>query len=367
MRVKPVNIYLQASKRGNEVSQFPEPPDSPQNSTFLPENMVPPWWQQPPPAAPPPNPGEGEGWRLRLGQLSFERRGGSPARSFAPWPSWRRRRSLRGRLIRYGIIAVVVIAAVQVLGSQFSWLHLPHISLAGPTQTSITNVGPVIRDRLEGISNPAPAVASYEFNFKIQKTRKLIGFYVVGYADTYYVSGEGYSHVLLNPGKAYWQQNPDAFNLTVTKKPATGANGNVSPGHINLVVTLPEPNLPRGVGSVRLDPASGSVDGAAHWIGCPFHVECPTAALANVHFTPQLEQQIAFEKLACDAGRDHKLAAIARQEAYSTIYGWLAKFSQALHYNLSMSISWTQQGSNESQPLPKYCGTVAGSTVTLPS
>ncbi len=89
------------------------------------------------------------------------------------------------------------------------------------------------------------------------------------------------------------------------------------------------------------------------------------ADLAHVYFTPQTEQTVAYQKLTCVAGRDRGLAAVARQEAYSTIYGWLAKFSQALHYNLSLSISWSPVGSNETQPLPTYCRAIAGSTVTL--
>jgi len=180
------------------------------------------------------------------------------------------------------------------------------------------------------------------------------------------VSGEGYARVLLNPGGTYGKQNPNAFDLTVVKVPVTQPNGSVRPGDISLVVTLPQPNLPRSVNDVRLDPASGPVSGAAHYIGCMFHQSCGAADMARVYFTQQVEQMIAYQKLTCVAGHDHGLAAVARQEAYSTIYGWLAKFSQALHYNLHLSINWTMHGSNETTPLPRYCPSVAGSVVTAP-
>jgi hypothetical protein len=306
-------------------------------------------------------------WRAQLGPLALERR--SNGRMIGYERRSRRHRSPKLQLARYAVIAVALLVAVQFLGSQVKWLHLPHISFSSPVSpatTTITNVGPVILNHLEGIPNPAPAVANYSFNFQIRKTRRILWFWTVGFADTYYVSGEGYAQVLLNPSRTYWKQHPDAFDLTVVRKPVTAANGSVKPGDITLAVTLPQPSLPRSVSGVRLDPASGPVSGAAHWVGCAFHESCGASDLAQVYFTPEVEQMVAYEKLACVAGRARDLAATARREAYSTIYGWLDKFSQALHYNLTLSISWTLQGSDESQPLPKYCSSVAGSTVTAP-
>jgi len=311
--------------------------------------------------------GDAGQWRVQLGPLAFERRGGG--RPLGYGRRGRQHRSLKTRLVRYGLIAVALLVAVQFAGSQFRWLRLPHISFSspvGPAATTITNVGPVILNRLEGLADPAPAEANYSFSFQIQKTRKILWFWTVGFADTYYVSGEGYAQVLLNPGSAYWKQHPGAFDLTVVRRPVAEANGSVRPGDITLAVMLPQPSLPRSVSGVRLDPVSGPVSGAAHWIGCAFHQSCGAAGLAHVYFTPQVEQMIAYEKLTCVAGGDHGLAAAARQEAYSTIYGWLGKFSGALHYHLSFSISWILPGSNETQPLPGYCPSVAGPTVTAP-
>lgn len=343
-----------------------QPPDDREPSGWGSASGTAPLWG-PPPADSAPAEGNTNQWRAQLGPLAFERRSNGRPRGY--WWRGRQRSSLRMRLVKYGIIAVVLLLAVQFAGSQLKWLHLPHISFSspvGPAKTTITNVGPVILNHLEGIANPAPAVANYSFNFQIQKTRKVLWFWTVGFSDTYYVSGEGYAQVLLNPGSAYWKQHPDAFDLRVVRKPAHEANGSVRPGEITLALTLPQPNLPRGTGGVRLDPASGPVSGAAHWIGCAFHQSCGAADMAEVYFPPQVEQLIAYEKLSCVAGRALDLAATARHEAYSTIYGWLDKFSQALHYNLAMSISWTMQGSDESQPLPGYCSSVAGSTVTAP-
>lgn len=310
---------------------------------------------------------DGDRWRVTLGPLSLERHSQRP-------PGFLRRvggqpRSLRRRLIEYGIIVVALLLALQFVGSQFKWLHLPHISISspvGPPKTSITNIGPVIRNRLEGISNPAPAVANYLFDFQIQRTRTILSFWTVGFADAYHVTGEGYARVLLNPGGGYWKQHPNAFKLTVVKQPVTAANGSVRPGDITLVVTLPQPDLPRSTADVRLDPTSGPIPGAAHWIGCAFHQSCGAADLAQVYFPPTVETMVAYQKLTCVAGHDQSLAAKARQEAYSTIYGWLNKFSQALHYNLKLSINWVLSGSDQTQPPPKYCSAVNGSTVNLP-
>jgi hypothetical protein len=310
---------------------------------------------------------EADRWRIALGPLSLERHSLRPL-GFLRRGS-RQGRSLRARLIKYGLIVVAVLLAMQFVGSAFKWLRLPHISISspvGPPKTSVTNIGPVIRNRLEGINNPAPAVANYLFDFQIKRTRTILWFWTVGFSDTYHVSGEGYSRVLLNPGGSYWKQHPDAFALTVNKQPVTAANGSVRPGDITLVVTLPQPNLPRSTADVRLDPTSGPISGAAHWIGCVAHQSCGAADLAKVYFTPQVEQMVAYQKLTCVAGHDQALAAKARQEAYSTIYGWLSKFSQALHYNLKLSINWVTSGSDQAQPPPSYCSAVNGSTVNLP-
>lgn len=171
-----------------------------------------------------------------------------------------------GLVFRRAVAAVAMIAlsaALHVVGIN---AHLPHIRFGWPWQstgsghTSDTDLGPWVLQKVQGINRPALADASFDFLFT-HKVSKNIGPWPCWYASTFYAVARVPATVNLNPGPSWWQQGSGHYRLQVTSRPAGG-----KPGHVNVMMVLPQPKLAQSVHDITIDNIpSKPVDSQHSW------------------------------------------------------------------------------------------------------
>jgi hypothetical protein len=158
-----------------------------------------------------------------------------------------------GLIFRRAISALVMIVLSGALHLVGLNVHLPNIRFAWPWQTisagTTTNadLGPWVLQKIEGISRPALGQANLSFFFT-HKVSKSIGPWPCWYASTFYAVGRASATVDLNPGPGWWSAAAGHYRLQVLGRPHDG-----KPGHVAVMMVLPQPQLPQSVHDVTID------------------------------------------------------------------------------------------------------------------
>jgi hypothetical protein len=202
-----------------------------------------------------------------------------------------------GLIFRRAIASVVLVALSAALHLVGINVHLPSIRFAWPWQTisagttTDTELGPWVLQKIEGISKPALGTENFDFLFT-HKVSKNIGPWPCWYASTFYAVGHASATVDLNPGPAWWTRASGHYRLQVLSRPLPG-----KPGHVMVMMTLPQPQLPQSVHDITIDDTlSRPVDTQHSWtypgLGC--------GALIRPQFSESVlysqAQSIAFYK-----------------------------------------------------------------------
>jgi hypothetical protein len=184
-------------------------------------------------------------------------------------PRPRTRRPLRPRLPRWVKWTAIVVVAGLVFRRAVAWavlaalsaalhlvgvnVNLPHIRFGWPWQSisagTTTNifVGPLVLQKIEGISHPALGTENFNFVFT-HTVSKNIGPWPCWYSGTFYAVGKASATVDLNPGAAWWQPSTGHYQLRVLRAPVPGV-----PGRLAVSMALPLPQLPQSVHDVAVD------------------------------------------------------------------------------------------------------------------
>ncbi len=221
--------------------------------------------------------------------------------------------------------------------------HLPHIRFGWPWQTvtagSTTNVlvGPIVLQKIEGISRPA--LGTENFNFVFTRTvSKGVLMWPCWYSATFYAVGRASATVDLNPGPAWWKPATGHYQLRVLQKAAPG-----TPGKLAVTMALPLPQLPQSVHDVSVDntlsrPVSSDHSWTYPGLGC--------GVLIRPQFAQSLlyaqAQSTAFYQVTHTQSLIGPLIKAAETEAAQLIRdNFVGPTVNALGYTLSQfSIRW---------------------------
>ncbi len=277
-----------------------------------------------------------------------------PRRPRAPW-----RPRLLPRVPRWAKWTAVILVIGLVFRRAAAWLalaavsaglhligismHLPHIRFGWPWQSisagTTTNVmvGPLVLQKIEGISRPA--LGTENFNFVFTRTvSKNVLMWPCWYSATFYAVGRASATVDLNPGVAWWKPRTGHYQLRVLRKP----DGS-TPGELAVTMALPLPQLPQSVHDVSVDntlskPVSSDHSWTYPGLGC------------GVLLRPQFAQSVlyaqaqstAFYQATHDLSVIRPLIAAAETEATQMIRdNFVGPTVNALGYTLSQfSIRW---------------------------
>lgn len=231
-------------------------------------------------------------------------------------------------------------AALHLVGIN---VHLPHISFGWPWQSvtagTTTNVmvGPLVLQKIEGISRPALGTETFNFVFT-RKVDKSLLLWPCWYSGTFYAVGRASATVDLNPGAAWWKPATGHYQLRVLQKAAAG-----TPGKLAVTMALPLPQLPQSVHDVAVDntlsrPISSSHSWTYPGLGC--------GVLIRPQFSQSLlyaqAQSTAFYQATHDQSVIRPLIRAAETEATQMIRNnFIGPTVNALGYTLSkFSIRW---------------------------
>jgi hypothetical protein len=309
--------------------------------------------------------------RLPDGRLATGERAGPRADGRGPAPAtvygsitldgqrrYRRRWYSRvPRWMRWSAGAAIVIlifrraVAWTLIGSASGALHLigvnlglpqvsfgwPWSSLPAPAAASNVLVGPLVLQKIEGISAPALGATTFDFLFT-RKVSRSMGFLPCWYSATFSAVGRAFATVDLNPGVAWWAPATGHYVLTVLSKPSGAA-----PGRVSVTMTLPAPSLPQSVHDVSVDDTLSKPASADHsWT-------YPGLACGAI-IRPQFAQSVLFAQAQQEAFRQATtvksvtapLTAAAEKEAAEIIGGnFITPALGALGYQVaSFTIRW---------------------------
>ncbi|HEV3288320.1 MAG TPA: hypothetical protein VG123_04950 [Streptosporangiaceae bacterium] len=244
-----------------------------------------------------------------------------PRRRRVPlWIKWTAVLVVAGLIFRRAIAALVLLALSATLHLIGLNVHLPSIKLAWPWQTisaghtTNTNLGPWVLQKIEGISRPALGEANFDFYFT-HKVSKSIGPWPCWYSSTFYAVGHASATVDLNPGPAWWAPSTGHYRLQVLSRPQGS-----KPGHVTVVMTLPQPQLPQSAHDVTIDNLPSRPIASQHsWtypgLGC--------GVLLRPQFAESVlyaeAQHIAFWKAAHAPQITRPLVSTAEAQAAQTI------------------------------------------------
>ncbi|HMD94349.1 MAG TPA: hypothetical protein VKG80_17105 [Trebonia sp.] len=222
-------------------------------------------------------------------------------------------------------------------------VHLPDLRFGWPWQsitagtTTNTLVGPLVLQKIEGISRPALGTENFNFLFT-HEVSKSIGPWPCWYSATFYAVGRASATVDLNPGPSWWKSGTGHYQLRVLRQPTMGV-----PGKLAITMALPLPQLPQSVHDVTVDntlskPVSSDHSWTYPGLGC------------GVLLQPQFSQSVlyaqaqstAFAQATHLASVTRPLIGAAENEATTMIRdNFLQPTVNALGYTLTQfSIRW---------------------------
>lgn len=246
------------------------------------------------------------------------------------------------RAVAWAVLAALS-AALHLIGVN---VNLPHIRFGWPWQsisagtTTNTMVGPLVLQKIEGISRPALGTETFNFVFT-HTVSKNIGPWPCWYSGTFYAVGHASATVDLNPGPAWWKPSTGHYQLRVLRQPTTGTPG--TPGRLAVSMALPLPQLPQSVHDVTVDDTLSKPVSTDHsWtypgLGC--------GALIQPQFSQSVlyaqAQNMAFYQATHLAGVTRPLIGAAEAEATTMIRdNFIQPTANALGYTLTQfTIRW---------------------------
>jgi hypothetical protein len=259
------------------------------------------------------------------------------------WARWAIVIGLVGLVFRRAVAWAVLAglsAALHLIGVN---VHLPNIRFGWPWQSittgSSTNtmVGPLVLQKIEGISRPALGTEHFNFVFT-HKVSKSIALWPCWYSATFYAVGNASATVDLNPGPAWWQPATGHYQLRVLREPASGA-----PGRVAVSMALPLPQLPQSVHDVTVDNTLSKPISTDHSFTYP-GLGC--GALIQPQFTPSVlyaqAQGMAFYQATHLPSVTRPLISAAEAEATTMVRNnFIQPTVNALGYTLTQfSIRW---------------------------
>jgi hypothetical protein len=246
------------------------------------------------------------------------------------------------RAVAWAVLAALS-AALHLIGVN---VHLPDLKFGWPWQsissgtTTNTMVGPLVLQKIEGISRPALGRENFNFVFT-HKVSKNIGPWPCWYSGTFYAVGRASATVDLNPGPSWWKPATGHYQLRVLRQPAPG-----TPGRLSISMALPLPQLPQSVHDVTVDNTLSKPIATDHsWtypgLGC--------GALIQPQFSQSVlyaqAQSMAFYQATHLASVTRPLIGAAETEATHMIGdNFIQPTVNALGYTLTQfSIRWVAQ------------------------
>ena len=126
------------------------------------------------------------------------------------WAKWAALAVLAGLFFRRAVAWAVLAALSAALHLFGVNVNLPHLKFGWPWQSisagTATNtlVGPLVLQKIEGISRPALGTENFNFVFT-HTVSKNIGLWPCWYSGTFAAVGHASATVNLNPGPAWWK------------------------------------------------------------------------------------------------------------------------------------------------------------------
>ena len=272
------------------------------------------------------------------------RRGWSRLRPRLPrWAKWAIIIGLAGLVFRRAIawaLLAALSAGLHLIGVN---VHLPNIRFGWPWQSvtagtsTNTMVGPLVLQKIEGISRPALGTEHFNFVFT-HKVSKNIALWPCWYSATFYAVGRASATVDLNPGPAWWKPATGHYQLRVLREPASGV-----PGRVAVSMALPLPQLPQSVHDVTVDNTLSKPISTDHSFSYP-GLGC--GALIQPQFSQSVlyaqAQSMAFYQATHLASVTQPLISTAEAQATTMIRNnFIQPTINALGYTLSQfSIRW---------------------------
>lgn len=264
-------------------------------------------------------------WYLALSKL----------RRTPKWVKWSIPVALVALVFRKAVAFVVAVVLSSVLGLAGVHIHVPHLSWpwsqAVHGTTTTVDLGPMVLQKIEGISKPALGQANFSFYFT-HKVVKSIGPWPCWYQASFFADGHASATVNLNPGPSWWSTGGH-YSLQ-----------NLGKHKVSVVMTLPKPQLPVDAGQVTInDLSSKPVDVQHSWtypgLGC--------GAVIRPQFDESVlysqAQNIAFYKATSSPWVTGALTKAAEAEASTIIRdNFIQPTLNALGYDLaSFTLRWS--------------------------
>jgi hypothetical protein len=222
---------------------------------------------------------------------------------------------------------------VQLPHIKFGW---PWSSISSGTTTNVV-VGPLVLQKIEGISRPALGTETFNFVFTRTVSKNVL-MWPCWYSATFYAVGRASATVDLNPGPAWWKPATGHYQLRVLQKATPG-----TPGKLAITMALPIPQLPQSVHDITVDNTLSKPISTDHsWtypgLGCGTLIR-PQFAQSVLYAQAQNE---AFYQATHDQSVIKPLMATTENEAVQMVRdNFIQPTVNALGYTLtSFSIRW---------------------------
>ena len=275
------------------------------------------------------------------------RRRRGPRRLRVPrWAKWAALAVLAGLFFRRAVAWAVLAALSAALHLVGVNVNLPHLRFGWPWQsisagtTTNTLVGPLVLQKIEGISRPALGTENFNFVFT-HTVSKNVGPWPCWYSGTFATVGHASATVNLNPGPAWWKPSTGHYQLRVLRAAAPGIAG-----WLTISMALPLPQLPQSVHDVTVDNTLSKPISTDHsWtypgLGCGVLIQ-PQFAQSVLYAQAQ---DVAFQQATSLPSVTKPLVSAAETEATTMIRdNFLQPTVNALGYTLTQfTIRWVSQ------------------------
>ena len=262
------------------------------------------------------------------------------------WAKWAALAVLAGLFFRRAVAWAVLAALSAALHLVGVNVNLPHLKFGWPWQSitagTATNtlVGPLVLQKIEGISRPALGTENFNFVFT-HTVSKNVGPWPCWYSGTFATVGHASATVNLNPGPAWWKPSTGHYQLRVLRAAAPG-----TPGRLSVSMALPLPQLPQSVHDVTVDNTLSKPISTDHsWtypgLGCGVLIQ-PQFAQSVLYAQAQ---DVAFQQATSLPSVTRPLVSAAETEATTMIRdNFLQPTVNALGYTLTQfTIRWVSQ------------------------